>query len=152
MVANYLDHIGQTIEALPHCRKIGFKISALSQGEGEAFLKSRPEFKSNPLKDVMHSALVTTLLDTLCGAVASSAYEGGRTVATLDLRLDHLAALDLNKDLYAMAKSFHCNDDIVYVNAYAWQDSKENPVAKATGSFMASGSFHLRPKGLAVTE
>lgn len=137
-----------TVENLPHCKRLGLTFTQLDEGVGAMQLDPRPEFVGNTAQNFMHSAIVTTLLDTLCGTVASSAYSEGRTVATLDLRLDHLDRLHADRTLYAKAECFHHNDDVAYVRGWAWQDSEDKMVAKATGTFMASGTFKLQKEDM----
>ncbi|NVJ90514.1 MAG: PaaI family thioesterase [Methylocystaceae bacterium] len=144
MSKNQYDHIRDIINSLPHCKKIGLHVSALEQGRGKVELQPNPAFIGNVEKNLMHSAIVTTLLDTLCGAVASSAYDEIKTVATLDLRLDHLNRLQGDKPLLGRAECFHYNNDVAYIRGWAWQDNEENLVAKATGSFMNNGPFALK--------
>lgn len=132
------------VENLPHCKKLGLTFNQLEKGVGGMQLAPKPAFVGNTAQNFMHSAIVTTLLDTLCGTVASSVYEEGRTVATLDLRIDHLERLHNDRLLYAKAECFHYNDDIAYVHGWAWQDDENNLVAKVTGTFMASGIFKLQ--------
>ncbi|NVK19712.1 MAG: PaaI family thioesterase [Methylocystaceae bacterium] len=138
-----LSYIAETVQNLPHCKKLGLEITRLNQGSGATMLRPNPAFIGNPKRLFFHSAIATTVLDTLCGAVASSAYDGGRTVATLDLRLDHLTTMAGDKPLYGQAECFHKNDDVAYVRGWAWQDNPDEPVAKATGTFMVNGPFQL---------
>lgn len=144
-----LSHIAKTVENLPHCRTLGLRITRLDQGAGEINLQPKDDFIGNPKRRFFHSAIATTVLDTLCGAVASSAYEEGRTVATLDLRIDHLTTMAGDKPLFGQAECFHKNEDVVYVRGWAWQDSPDQLVAKATGTFMVNGSFKLQKAGQA---
>ncbi len=143
-MTDYFKFMQEVVENLPHCAKLGLKLPVLEKGFGTVALTPRPEMVSNPHKQVLHSAIVTTVLDTLCGTVASSAYEQGRTVATLDLRVDHLTPASLDFDLIGKAECFHMNDDIAYVRGWAWQNGEDNLIAKVTGTFMASGHFKLK--------
>jgi uncharacterized protein (TIGR00369 family) len=140
----HLDHMRQVIESLPHCKKLGLKITQLEQGKGAIQLEPRSELIGNTARNLLHSGVVTTLLDTLCGIVASSAYAEGRTVATLDLRLDHLQNLDASQMLYGKAECYHCNEDVAYVRGWAWQEDEAAPVAYCVGTFMTSGIFKLK--------
>lgn len=142
---DYLNEIATIIVDLPHCKRLGLKITHLEQGRGTMEVSPQAEFIGNTKRQFMHSALATTLLDTLCGGVASSAYEGGRTVATLDLRIDHLSPLEASKPLFAEAECFHKNEEVAYIQGWAWQDTPDSPVAKATGTFMSNGKFQLKP-------
>ncbi len=143
---DYLTEIATIIVDLPHCKRLGLKITRLDQGSGAMELPPQADFIGNTKRLFMHSAIATTLLDTLCGGVASSVYDGGRTVATLDLRIDHLTPLDGSKPLFAEAECFHRNEDVAYIQGWAWQDTPDKPVAKATGTFMTNGKFQLQPK------
>jgi len=140
----HLDHMRNVVESLPHCQKLGLKITTLAQGIGTIQLEPRPELVGNVARNFLHSGVVTTLLDTLSGTVASSAYPEGRTVATLDLRLDHLQGLDGIKTLYGKAECYHFDNDVAYVRGWAWQEDEGKPVAYCVGTFMSSGPFELQ--------
>ncbi len=144
MTTPLLKFIRNTVQSLPHCQKLGLNIDSLEQGKGSISLLPKPELVGNQEFGLLHSAVVTTLLDTLCGTVASSAFPEGRTVATLDLRLDHLEVTVAHKPLYGRAECFHINDDVAYLRGWAWQEGEDKPIAKATGTFMAGGSFQLQ--------
>ncbi|SCA57271.1 hypothetical protein MTBPR1_50027 [Candidatus Terasakiella magnetica] len=137
----------QTVENLPHCKKLGLRFEGLSQGQGCMFLQPRAELVCNKEKNLLHSAIVTTLLDTLCGTVASSVYPEGRTVATLDLRLDHLRSIKGDQTLYGRAECFHFNEDVAYVRSWAWQGDESHKIATATGTFKTNGTFQLQLDG-----
>lgn len=147
-MSDFLDHMRTIVENLPHCKKLGLKIPELSKGAGTIMLEPNDALISNPKRNLLHSAVVTTLLDTLCGTVASSAYPQGRTVATLDLRLDHLNPLQADQTLWGRAECFHFNDDVAYIRGWAWQEREDELVAKATGTFMANGEFKLLAEDL----
>ncbi|WP_167730181.1 PaaI family thioesterase [Terasakiella sp. SH-1] len=138
------DFMRTTVENLPHCKKLGLKFDNLEQGKGRMRLSPRPELICNPAKNLLHSAIVTTLLDTLCGTVASSIYPEGRTVATLDLRLDHLTPACADSPLYAEAECFHFDDDIAFVRGFAWQGEEQRQLTTALGSFKTNGHFQLQ--------
>jgi len=142
----HIDHIRHVVNSLPHCQKLGLEITELEQGSGTVQLEPRPELVGNIARNFLHSGVVTTLLDTLCGAVASSAYVEGRTVATLDLRIDHLLGLDANEKLFGKANCYHYDNNIAYVRAWAWQKAETIPVASCVGTFMSNGTFQLQTK------
>lgn len=144
MPLEYLEHVRSVVQNLPHCKKLGLELTKLETGYGEIQLESRPELIGNFARRYLHSGVVMTLLDTLCGTVATSVYAGGRTVATLDLRLDHLQQLDANLPLYGKAVCFHSNTDLAYVRGWAWQEKENNHVACCVGTFMVSGPFQLQ--------
>jgi uncharacterized protein (TIGR00369 family) len=147
-VSDILDFMRQIVESLPHCKKLRLKVPELSQGKGTIFLEPHPGLLSNPSKQNIHSAVTTTLLDTLSGTVASSAYPGGRTVATLDLRIDHLRRAKADLPIWGRAECFHRTEDIAYVRGWAWQENEDYLIAKATGTFMPNGEFRLQPEDL----
>lgn len=142
---NQLHHICKIVESLPHCKKMGLEFTEISIGAGAMRLEPQPNFICNTAKSILHSAVATTLLDTLCGTVATTAYEPPQTVATLDLRIDHLNHLKADLALMARAECFHLNEDVAFVRGWAWQVNETKLVAKATGTFMRNGSFSLQP-------
>lgn len=130
----------EVIENLPHCRKIGLKVDYLDKGKGRFGLMPHDKMIGNPVKRFVHSGISTSLLDTLCGAVAMTAYPGfGQTVATLDLRLDHLRRLSVDARILAEAECYHFNDSVAYVRGRAWQDGSDEIALEATATFMPSG-------------
>jgi len=85
---------------------------------------------------VLASGPVISLLDNATG-IAVWQRRGMITYqATVDLRLDYLRAPTPGKRLIARGECYGLADALAYVRGIAYEDSLEDPVACATGTYM----------------
>ena len=120
----------------------------LEKVEGEELtlrLPYRPELVGNPDTGVIHGGALTVLLDQTLGIAGLCCDRVGNVVtATLDLRLDHLGIAPAGCDILASARVYRTTRRILFVEGIAYTDSRDNPVARATGSWMLRGEFWPR--------
>ena len=98
----------------------------------------------NPDTGVVHGGAVTAMLDHACGMAVGSALaaaptpEGGgmRAVATLDLRIDYLKSARPGAAITVIGECVKLTRQIGFARGRAYQDSAEDPVALAAGTFM----------------
>ena len=122
----------------------------LEKVEGEELtlrLPYRPELVGNPDTGVIHGGALTVLLDQTLGIAGLCCDQVGNVVtATLDLRLDHLGIAPAGRDILASARVYRTTRRILFVEGIAYCDSREQPIARATGSWVLRGEFWPRPK------
>ncbi len=89
-------------------------------------------------RGLIHTAAVSSLLDTVCGMAAVSALPRPGPVATLDLRVDFLRPASIALDVLAEAECFRLTRRIAFIRAWAWQTDPQHPVATAHAAFVYS--------------
>lgn len=133
----YIENSNAIYEAMiPHVRVLGIRLVDL----GEDFVTLRLPYSErlvgNPETGVLHGGVVTTLVDTACGAAVVTRLMDMRPVATLDLRLDYLRPAKPERALFARAECYRVTKQVAFVRAVAYEDEPENPVASASGTFI----------------
>ena len=138
------DHFYQTVmrgygRSVPHVRELGIELTRLDALCAEGRLPYRPEFLGDAEHHLIHTGVITALIDSLCG-VALIAHIGKPTrIATLDLRVDYLRASRPGKDLVCHAECYRMTEQIAFLRASVWQDAPATPVATSMGAFMRTG-------------
>lgn len=121
---------------VPHSRDLGMQVVELAPGMAQLALPYRDELLGDPQRGLIHTGVVTTLIDSACGFAVIAALEQPVTIATLDLRMDYLRPAVRDKTLFGLAECYRLTRHIAFVRATAWQDSQEKPVATSTSAFM----------------
>jgi len=125
--------------AVPHVRELGIELSHADAGSAEGRLPYRPEFLGDAERQLIHTGVITTLIDSVCG-VALIAHIGQPTrVATLDLRVDYLRPSRPGQALVCRAECYRLTDQIAFLRASVWQHSADEPVATSQAAFMLTG-------------
>lgn len=83
----------------------------------------------------IHSAMISTLLDTASGAAVIAHPELSSMTATLNLRIDYLRAAAHRVDLIAAARVEFMSERVVHVRAQCYEDGHVTPIAMAQGAF-----------------
>jgi uncharacterized protein (TIGR00369 family) len=125
--------------SVPHVRQLGIELSHADAGSAEGRLPYRPEFLGDAERRLIHTGVITTLIDSICG-VALIAHLGQPTrIATLDLRVDYLRPSRPGKDLVCRAECYRLTEQIAFLRASVWQDDPAEPVAACLAAFMRTG-------------
>jgi len=122
--------------AVPHARDCGITVTHCDARGAEATLPYRPEWLGDVERGLIHTGIITTLIDTLGGLAALAAIEDFDTIATLDLRMDYLRSARPEKALHCRAECYRLTRSIAFVRAWAWQDDRDEPVAVSNATFM----------------
>ena len=125
--------------SVPHVGELGIELTRLDGEAAEARLPCRPEFLGDVENQLIHTGVVTTLIDSICG-IALLAHIGKPTrIATLDLRVDYLRPSRPGKDLWCRAECYRLTEQIAFLRASVWQNDPAAPVASCLAAFMRTG-------------
>lgn len=122
--------------AIPHARECGMKVSRLDAQGAWASMPYRPEWLGDTERGLIHTGIITTLVDTISGLAVLAGSGAFEPIATLDLRMDYLRPAVPDKDLYCHAACYRLTRSIAFVRASAWQDNEQEPVAVSQSAFM----------------
>ena len=123
-------------ESVAHSRACGMQIDSVEVGRAEASLPYRRDWLGDPERGLIHTGIIATLVDSVCGLAALSAMTTSERVATLDLRIDYLRPALPERALHARAECYRLTRTIAFVRALAWQDSETEPCAASQASMM----------------
>ena len=125
--------------AVPHVRDLGIELTRVDTKAAEARLPYKPELLGDAERQLIHTGVITSLIDSICG-LALLAHIGRPTrIATLDLRVDYLRPSRPGADLVCRAECYRLTEQIAFLRASVWQDDPEQPVASSLGTFMRTG-------------
>ncbi|WP_281645399.1 PaaI family thioesterase [Parendozoicomonas sp. Alg238-R29] len=131
----------QFLLAIPHCKTLGMSIVSADQSGITIELPWSEQIVGNRDTGVIHSGVVTTLMDTSCGISTVTALPAPEACPTLDLRIDHMTTPEPEKSLFATVEAYRVTRNIVFTRGTAWQDSPDQPIAHAVGTFMRLGTL-----------
>ncbi len=122
---------------IAHTHAIGITVEKI---EGEALTLRLPyadNLVGDPHTGILHGGVITVLLDQALGvsALAGDALEPS-VAPTLDLRIDHLGVAPPGKDILATASVYHTTRKVLFIRGFAYWDSPENTIARATGTWL----------------
>ncbi|XDA97221.1 PaaI family thioesterase [Sulfitobacter sp. LCG007] len=129
----------QFIEAVPHSRALGMRISEIADGVAELQLPYDARLVGDPETGVIHGGAVSALMDTTCGAAVMSHPGHSGTTATIDLRIDYMRPATPGQTITTRAECYHVTRSVAFVRATATDDDTQRPVATATGAFTVEG-------------
>jgi uncharacterized protein (TIGR00369 family) len=124
---------------IPHCRLLGMRLDEVRRGSGMMSLDYDEKLIGNPRTRVVHSGVITALLDTLCGLVVTTKVPPGTPLATLDLRIDYLRPATPGETIRATAECYKVTANIAFVRGVAFHVTPQDAIAHCTGTFMLGG-------------
>lgn len=123
------------MEAIPHASELGLCLDHIGDGQATISLPYDERLIGDPKTRVIHGGVVSTAIDTCCGAAVMSHPSAPGGTATIDLRIEYLRAARPGQTLVARATCHHVTRSVAFVQATATDDDTGNPVATATGTF-----------------
>lgn len=127
---------------IPHAHLQGIRLERVDGEEVTLRLPYRDELVGNPETGAIHGGALTVLLDQALGIAGLCCDRvGNKMTATLDLRIDHLGVAPAGRDILASARVYRATRRILFVEGIAYCDSRESPIARATGSWVLRGEF-----------
>lgn len=128
------------LNAIPHCRECGLHAERIAAGDVQVGLPYRDAWIGDIERGVLHTGIVTLLVDSTCSLAVLTALAQPEGIATLDLRMDYLRPSVKNEDLHCRAECYRLTTHIAFVRAEVWQTDPDQPVAVSQASFMRVGS------------
>ena len=129
---------------IPHCKHLGIRLEQVVGEELTLRLPYRPELIGNPDTGVIHSGVLTVLLDQTLGKAGICCDRVEATITpTLDLRIDHLGTAPAGQDIFACARVYKATRRILFVEGFAYSQSRDEPIARATGSWVQMRELNL---------
>ena len=87
---------------------------------------------------------MTVLLDHTLGTAGICCDKVGATITpTLGLRIDHLGIAPAGRDIMATARVYKVTRRILFVEGFAWCESRDKPIARAAGSWVLMRELDL---------
>lgn len=123
-------------DAVPHVKQLGICVDEISAQSVRMSLPFREEWLGDPERGVIHTGVVTTLVDSASGLCVLLKLASLEPIATLDLRMDYLRPALRDKTVYCRAECYRVTPHIAFVRANVWQDDEDQPVATSQSVFM----------------
>ena len=122
----------------PYAVAIGMHADELPDGSPAMRLPYSERLIGDPDTGVLHGGVITALLDQTAGMVARPDEPGAEdtAIATLDLRIDYMGPATPGKDLWAAGECYKRTRNIAFIRAWAFHETKEDPVATCVAAFM----------------
>lgn len=114
-------------------------------GDGIALMRVPYSEKlvGDPDTGVVHGGVITAMLDHCSGMAIGSALRKPAPYVTLDLRIDYMKPARPNAEILFEAQCLKITHEIIFTRGIAFQDSRDDFIARSTGTFMFS-----RPQGV----
>ena len=142
------DRAAEFAQGLPFCRALGLAVDEVGKGCTAMSLPYDRRLVGDALTGVIHGGAVSSLLDT-CGGVAVMVHPENRSKpATIDLRIDYMRSAVPGKRVCASAEVYHVTNTVAFVRGSAWDESRRDLVAAASGAFTFSRTAPNNPTEL----
>jgi uncharacterized protein (TIGR00369 family) len=131
----------------PYVNALGGEVFVLAPGKVRMRLPYSLKLVGDPDTGVVHGGVITGFLDQSCGMAIGSKMSEPGSFATLDLRIDYMKPAKPNLDLTFDGECIKIAHEVAFARAFAYQESIDDPVAIATGTFMFTNTgFIAMPK------
>ena len=129
-----------------HFSSVGLTVLDIQSGWAAMSFASAPHLAGNPVTGAVGAGPVIALLDTCCAMAAATCGDEIRLSPTLDLRVDFLGPANAGCPVFAEAKAYRKSRFVVFTEGFAYQDDKQQPLARATINFTPIDQAILKPK------
>lgn len=129
---------------IPHATLLGIQVESVHEEELTLKLPYQAALVGDSKAGTLHGGAITLLLDQTLGmaTVCSDASKPAVT-PTLDLRVDHLGVAPAGMSVFASARVYKATRKILFVEGVAYCESKDSPIARATGSWVRVADVDL---------
>ena len=135
------------VDVIPHTQALGMRVVAVDASGVTLYLPGGAELCGDRSRSLVHSGVLSVLLDTACGASVLPALPSPEVCPTLDLHISHRRPACQGASLWVRAEVEAITDSVVFTEARAWQHEGQ-VVACARGHFARLGPRNT-PAGFA---
>ena len=133
---------------VPHVAALGMVIEALDDTGARASLPYREDWLGDTVHGLIHTGVISTLVDSISGLCVYARLARFEPIATLDLRMDYLRPALRGGALNCHAECYRLSSHIAFVRARVWQGDESELVATSQSVFMRSS--HSPKRGAAL--
>lgn len=126
---------------MPHGSDIGLQLMApAADGKSRMRLPPQPFLAGDPGATFFFPGVLFSMADSACGMAVFQALGHYVPIATLDMRIDHLAPATMDADLVAVAECYRMTKSIAFARCELLSGPQSKVSAIAVGTFMLSSS------------
>ncbi len=131
---------------MPHGRDVGMRLENLAaDGKTRMSLPAQDFLAGDPGASFFFPGVMFSLADSACGLAVFRALGRFVPIATLDMRIDHLAPATMDADLVAVAECYRLTKSIAFARCELLSGPQRRVAAIAVGTFMLSSSSAKAP-------
>lgn len=129
---------------IPHSALLGIEVVDVDGEELTLRLPYQTLLVGDPDIGTLHGGALTVLLDQTLGmSTLCSDHAAPSVTPTLDLRIDHLGVAPPGMDILACAQVYKTTRKILFVEGFAYSESRNKPIARARGSWVRVADVEL---------
>lgn len=133
--ASITEVIRSMFEQIPFCRMLDMKFIGGEKDHITVMIPFQPGLLGDARRPALHGGVVSTLLDTVGGAVAYTRLNPkDDRISTVDLRVDYLLPAT-TEDLYAEGRVARSGNRIIVTRMIAYHRNPRRVVAEGTGVY-----------------
>jgi len=126
---------------MPHGRDIGMRLDdAAADGKTRMSLPAQAFLAGDAAARFFFPGVLFSLADSACGLAVFRALGRFVPIATLDMRIDHLAPATMDADLIAVAECYRLTKPIAFARCELISGPRRRVAAIAMGTFVLSSS------------
>lgn len=126
---------------MPHGRDVGMVLDERApDGRTRMRLPAQALLSGDPGGKFFFPGALFSLADSACGLAVFRAVGRYLPIATLDMRIDHLAPATMDADLVAVAECYRMTKPIAFARCELLSGPQSKVAAIAVGTFMLSSS------------
>jgi acyl-coenzyme A thioesterase PaaI-like protein len=141
----------ELVSHVEYNRQMGIEFAELAPTGVVLRLKYRADLAVASDDETLHPGAISAMADAALGFSVHWAMPDDRSLATLNMRIDHLAKPIPRRDVYCRATCFESNETVAFVRGELYQDTPDEPFAVAVGSivFITASSWIRGVEGAA---
>ena len=133
----------QLVSHVAYNRELGIEFAELVPTGVVLRLRYRSDLAAGPDGETLHGGAISAMVDAALGFSVHWAMPDDRSLATLNIRIDHLVEPSPRRDVYCRATCIQAEQHVAVVRGEIYHERAEEPFALASGSivFIAADSW-----------